>query len=312
MFYLENLFSLISILKAAGYEVHIASLIEGLEEPIKINLPSGNQLELKPISRQGNYIGVENFFPCVVLLNNDLSSGCPEILEGIEQTLLSPLELGWTNRYKTEHFAHYSEVTKVFSDLIGIDEWLITPTSILCGPVNYKEQIGLEKLSEVVTDILEETQECYNKHCISSKPFVVVKSDSGTYGMAIMSVDSSEDIFSLTSKQRNKMSYVKEGLQVEQMLVQEGVYTYESIEDAVAEPVVYLIGNQVVGGFYRIHTDKTVKDNLNSPGMHFEPFIPDASTNRFYAYSVIARLALLAAAREMAEARGTLPSLVDI
>jgi glutamate--cysteine ligase len=281
-----------------------------------MELPSGNVLTLKPIRREGNKVGVDDFFPCAVLLNNDLSAGRPAILEGIDQTLLPPLELGWANRYKTHHFQHYADVTGEFAELIGIDPWLITPTSVPCGPINFKERTGLETLAETVNQMLENTQEYYRTHDIACKPFVIVKSDSGTYGMAIMSVNTAEDVLHLNRKQRNKMASVKEGLQVEQMLVQEGVYTYETIDGAVAEPVVYMIGSHVVGGFYRVHTGKTATDNLNSPGMHFQPLSfetpgvvpdeqqsPDASPNRFYAYGVIARLALLAAAREIAEAK---------
>ena len=97
--------------------------------------------------------------------------------------------------------------------------------------------------------------------------------------------------------------------------MQEGVYTFETVGDppAVAEPVVYMIDQHVVGGFYRVHTQRGADENLNAPGMHFEPLAfvepcntpdcgqaPDAAPNRFYAYGVVARLALLAAAREMA------------
>ena len=321
-FYFENLFALQNILENAGYEVHIGSINPELNAPMLIELPSGNVLILKPLIREGNRVGVENFFPCAVLLNNDLSSGRPEILEGIEQTLLPPMELGWANRYKTEHFAHYSDVTESFAKLIDIDQWLINPMSIPCGPINFKDRTGIEDLAQAVNQVLEKTQSYYDTHNIKCKPFVIVKSDSGTYGMAIMSVDSPEDILNLNRKQRNKMASVKEGLQVEQMLVQEGVYTYETINEAVAEPVVYMIGSQVIGGFYRVHTGKTSTDNLNSPGMHFEPLSfeescvlpdenqnPDASPNRFYAYGVIARLALLAAAREIAASKNELPDI---
>lgn len=325
LYYLENLYSLQTILESAGYEVHIGSLIPDLDAPLVIELPSGNALTLKPITRQNNRVGVDDFFPCAVLLNNDLSGGRPEILEGIEQTLLPPMELGWADRYKTEHFSHYSDVTQAFAELIDIDQWLINPMSIPCGPINFKERTGIEELAQAVNSVLEETQSYYDTHDISCKPFVIVKSDSGTYGMAIMSVSSPEDILNLNRKQRNKMASVKEGLQVEQMLVQEGVYTNETLEEAVAEPVVYMIGSQVIGGFYRVHTGKTFTDNLNSPGMHFEPLSfaescalpdesqkPDASPNRFYAYGVIARLALLAAAREIAESKGELTALDNI
>ena len=321
-FYFENLYALQNILENAGYEVQIGSLNSEIDAPMIIDLPSGNALVLKPLVRENNRVGVENFFPCAVLLNNDLSSGRPAILEGIEQTLLPPMELGWATRYKTEHFAHYSDVTEAFAKLIDIDQWLINPMSIPCGPINFKDRTGLEDLSKAVNKVLEKTQAYYDTHNIDCKPFVIVKSDSGTYGMAIMSVDSPEDILNLNRKQRNKMASVKEGLQVEQMLVQEGVYTFETIEKAVAEPVVYMIGSHVIGGFYRVHTGKTATDNLNSPGMHFEPLSfeescvlpdehqkPDSSPNRFYAYGVIARLALLAAAREIAASKNELPDI---
>jgi glutamate--cysteine ligase len=82
----------------------------------------------------------------------------------------------------------------------------------------------------------------------------------------------------------------------------------------VAEPVVYMVDHFVVGGFYRVHTGRGIDENLNAPGMHFVPlafetpctlpnpaFAPDAVPNRFYAYGVVARLALLAASVELEE-----------
>ena len=96
--------------------------------------------------------------------------------------------------------------------------------------------------------------------------------------------------------------------------MQEGVYTFETVNDAVAEPVVYMIDHFVVGGFYRVHTERGTDENLNAPGMHFVPLAfetpascptatgsPDAPPNRFYAYGVVARLAMLAAAVELEE-----------
>ena len=79
----------------------------------------------------------------------------------------------------------------------------------------------------------------------------------------------------------------------------------------MAEPVVYMIGHYVVGGFYRVHKARAADENLNAPGMNFEPlaFVDncnnpgDEEHNRFYAYGVIARLSMLAAAREKKEAQ---------
>ena len=141
---------------------------------------------------------------------------------------------------------------------------------------------------------------------------MVIKADAGTYGMGIMTIKNSEDVINLNRKMRKKMSVVKEGLKVTEVIIQEGVHTEETINDAVAEPVVYMIDHFVVGGFYRVHTNKEKDENLNSPGMHFVPvafetscLMPDQGrpcddkANRFYAYGVIARLALLAAAKEL-------------
>ena len=311
-FYLENLYTLKDIIESAGYEVRIGSINPEVTEAQTIDLPSGNSLVLEPLAREGNRVGVTGFFPCAVLLNNDLSAGRPAILEGIEQVLMPPLDLGWSSRYKTHHFQHYANVAKRLAELVDIDPWLITPESVQCGEVDFKNPDSLERLATKVNEVLAKTGDYYHEHDIDCKPFVIVKSDSGTYGMAIMSVQSADDILKLNRKQRNKMSFAKEGLAVDKMLVQEGVYTFETVDEAVAEPVVYMIHNHVIGGFYRIHTGKTATDNLNSPGMHFEPMSfqlsgvlpdqtqgPDAEPNRFYAYGVIARLALLAAAYEI-------------
>jgi glutamate--cysteine ligase len=40
-----------------------------------------------------------------------------------------------------------------------------------------------------------------------------------------------------------------------EVIVQEGVLTNERINDAVAEPVVYMMDRYVVGGFYRVHAE---------------------------------------------------------
>ena len=47
--------------------------------------------------------------------------------------------------------------------------------------------------------------------------------------------------------------------------------TYERVNDAVAEPVVYMIDRYVVGGFYRVHAERGIDENLNAPGASFVP-----------------------------------------
>lgn len=312
LYYLQNVASLAHILKLSGMKVRIGTLIPEIESPTEFLLPNGESLLLEPVKRNGNRLGLDGFDPCIVLLNNDLSSGIPEILKNIEQTILPPLHAGWATRRKSNHFSAYNEVAEEFSSLIGIDPWLINPYFETCVKVNFQERQGEECLSSHVEAILEKTRKKYAEYGIKEEPFVIVKADAGTYGMGVMSVRSPDEVQGLNRKQRNKMAVIKEGMPVSHVLIQEGVHTFESINEAVAEPVVYMIDHFVVGGFYRVHTGRGKDENLNAPGMHFVPLAfettcslpdskanPNTTPNRFYAYGVVARLALLAAAIEL-------------
>jgi glutamate--cysteine ligase len=313
-FYLQNVAQLVTILKQAGMRVRVGSLLPEITEPTTLQLPNGGILILEPLKRKGNRLWLENFDPCVVLLNNDLSAGVPEILQNLEQAVLPPLIAGWTTRRKSQHFAAYDRVADQFAQLLEIDPWLINPYFATCGQVDFQQRTGEECLAFKVDEILQKIRLKYAEYGVKEDPFVIVKADAGTYGMGIMTVKDASEVTGLNRKQRNKMSVVKEGLAVHDVLVQEGVYTFENINDAVAEPVVYMVDHFVVGGFYRVHTGRGVDENLNAPGMHFEPLAfetsctlpnpdrePDDTPNRFYAYGVVARLALLAAAVELEE-----------
>jgi glutamate--cysteine ligase len=310
-FYLQNVATLQSILRQAGIQVRIGTLLADITGPTEIQLESGGRLKLEPLERRGNRLAVNGFDPCVVLLNNDLSSGTPEILMNLEQAVLPPLHAGWTVRRKSNHFAAYKQVAEEFAGLIGIDPWFINPYFEKCGKINFQERKGEECLEGYVSEILEDIRAKYKEYGIKQDPFVIVKADAGTYGMGIMTVKDPSEVRGLNRRQRNKMAVVKEGLEVHEVLVQEGVYTHETVDDAVAEPVVYMIDHYVVGGFYRVHTQRGQDQNLNAPGMQFKriafaepcsspnPDDPGCPPNRFYAYGVIARLALLAAAVEL-------------
>ena len=319
MYYLESLAALADILLKAGFEARIGSLLP-LEKPEDLALPSGRTLRLEPLRRAGDELVVDGFAPCFVLLNNDLSGGRPAILENLDQPVVPPLAMGWSNRLKSNHFSHYRNVTQEFAELVEIDPWLIDPYFRKCGKIDFQHREGEDCLASNVDVVLETIREKYRQYGITQEPFVIVKADAGTYGMNIMTVRHADEVSELNRKQRTKMARGKEGLAVTDVLVQEGVYTFESWGDtqAVAEPVVYMIDRFVVGGFYRVHTQRGKDENLNAPGMTFEPLAfadtcttpdpsksPDANPNRFYAYGVIARLALLAAARELKQAQDT-------
>ena len=140
--------------------------------------------------------------------------------------------------------------------MLGIDPWLIDPYFGVCGMIDFQDRAGEECLASNVATLLERIRAKYAEYGIDEKPFAIVKADSGTYGMGIMTVRDAAEVKGLNRKQRNKMAVGKEGLAVSSVIVQEGVPTYETIDEAVAEPVVYMIDRFVVGGFYRVHTER--------------------------------------------------------
>ena len=315
-FYLESVHTLTSLIAQAGFEVRVGTLLPEITQATELTLDSGKSLTLEPLKREGNKVVTDGFSPCTVLLNNDLSAGLPDILEGISQAILPPPKLGWTHRLKSTHFRHYSDVANEFASEVDIDPWLIDPMFRNCGEVDLMEGKGLPCLTSNIEALLAAVSEKYAEYGISDEAFAMVKADSGTYGMGVMSVRSPDDVVDLNRKQRTRMAKSKEGNQINNVIIQEGVYTHETWGDAgnVAEPVVYMLDHHVVGGFYRVHKDRGHDENLNSPGMRFEPLAfadccntpdigkgPDTHQNRFYVYGVVARLALLAAAREIAD-----------
>jgi glutamate--cysteine ligase len=126
-----------------------------------------------------------------------------------------------------------------------------------------------------------------------------------------MTVRDPKDLAGLTRLARARV--VKDGQETADLILQEGVPTYERVNDAVAEPVVYMIDRYVVGGFYRVNAERGYDEHLNAPGASFVPLafaesnqLPRAGTkpgasapNRFYMYGVIARLAMVAASYEL-------------
>jgi glutamate--cysteine ligase len=314
MFYLMNVQRLMQIFGQAGLNVRLGTLDETITAPSTLELPDGSTLTLEPLLRSKRRLGLKGFDPCTILLNNDLSAGVPSVLENLhEQYLLPPLHAGWASRRKSQHFRSYEEVAKKFAKLLGMDPWLINPMHAHCGQVNWAEGSGLDCVQTQVDALLGKIRRKHKEYGINEKPFVVVKADNGTYGMGIMTVRDAKELTEVSRRTRNKMDVVKDGQQVTEVIIQEGVPTYERVNEAVAEPVVYMIDRYVVGGFYRIHADRGIDENLNAPGASFVPLAfaeshhlpkagvrPGASApNRFYMYGVIGRLAMLAASYEL-------------
>ena len=309
-FYLANLAQLQRIFHMAGLNVRVGSIDPGIKKTTTVALPNGESVTLEPVIRGKRRLGVKDFDPCTILLNNDLSAGVPGILEDIhEQYLLPPLHAGWSTRRRSAHAKCYEEVAKRLGKLLGVDPWLIHPVFERCAEVDLGSKAGLDHLGAQVDAVLTKVRRKYKEYGIKEKPFVVVKSDNGNRNMGIVTLRDARSLAELGQTLQSRTGVTGP----QDILVQEGVLTRERINDAVAEPVVYMMDRYVVGGFYRIHADRGVDEDLSAPGASFVPLAFEPSThlpqpgvkpgasvpNRFYMYGVVARLAMLAASYEL-------------
>ena len=326
-FYTANLLQLQRIFRQAGLNVRFGSVDAQIQAPVERLLPMGEKLLLEPLIRVGKRLGLKDFDPCTVLLNSDLSAGIPGILEEVnEQYLLPPLHASWPMRRKSGHFRAYEEVAKRFAKLLGIDPWLINPMFQVCGELDIADRAGLAALAPHVDTMLGKIRRKYKEYGISEKPFVVIKANNGTSGRGIMTVRDVKDLENPGKLMRGKGHGPSspKGQAYSEVLIQEGVLTHERVNDAWAEPVVYMMDRYVVGGFYRVHAERGMDENLNAPGAHYVPLAfadsgrlpqpgekPGSSNpNRFYMYGVVARLAMLAASYEL-EATDPLAEVYD-
>lgn len=303
--YIDNLAALAAILRMAGCEVEIGSLT-ATDAPVEVTTSSGETLRQVPIKRKGSLLKSETgFCPQLVLLNNDLTSGFPELLRGVSQPIVPRPSQGWFRRRKSIHFDAYATLSREFAVAFGLDPWLLSAEFHKCGMVNFGERKGLECVAMGVEKVLHKIRTHYAHYGITDEPYVYVKSDAGTYGMGIMTVRSGDEVMEINKKNRNKMNVIKEGVQSTEVIIQEGVPTVDRIDGAPAEPMVYLTDGHAVGGAFRVNDQRDAQNNLNASGMRFVGMCDESENGvarmkscQFGAMGLIAELASLAAPRE--------------
>ena len=310
--YLSNLAQLRRIFQMAGLNVRIGSISPDVKKSIRFELPDGDSIQLEPVVRTNGRIGLKDFDPCTILLNNDLRLGVPGILEELHtQFLMPPLHASWATRRKSMHFQCFEEVSKRFGKLIGIDHWLIAPMFDQCKGVDFSSDVGVEALANRVDALLVKIRKKHKEYGIKEKPFVVLKPDNNDPRMDILIVRDGKEVKEL--RQRIEAGAPNKADCVYDVILQEGVLTSERLNDSVAEPVVYMMDRYVVGGFYRVHAERKMDEPLNIAGSSFVPLafaesahLPQpgskpgvSAPNRFYMYGVMGRLAMLAASYEL-------------
>lgn len=304
-YYWENVHVLQTILLSAGYMVEVGIIAEELNrDRVEFSKASGGSVTAYKLMRDGVKVLTSDFEPDLILLNNDFSSNCPEILQGISQPVDPPFEMGWHTRRKDVHFEFYNLLVEELASFVGIDPWILSMPTVLVRGVNFDNPADRHRVAEVVDELISKIRLEYARRGVLDKPYVVIKSNAGTYGMAVIAVDDADTVRNLNVEGRKKMRVSKGGVPVREVVVQEGVPTSLKVEGGVsAEPVAYLVEANLAGGFLRINRGRGPRDNLNTKGMEFIPIECMHSGEGMayfpYAAQVVSRVASIAAGFEI-------------
>lgn len=266
-FYLLNLLKIQSFIKATGRNCTITIPLEQWpQKEFSIPLTETDTILIQKTFTQDQKLHINNQEVDLILTNNDFSAGLPKEYENYKDIIIPFYKLGWYNRLKSEHFKHLKTTIDEFATKFSIDPWLLQPISKAVKNVSSN---NLEELAKEADSLIQDIQKKYNEYNIQETPYVFIKNDSGTYGLGITSVNSGEEVLQMNRKKRNKLFSSKSKNQIDQFILQEGIPTTDNYSGHPIEPVIYGVGKEPAGGFFRIHEKKSPFDSLNSPGMSF-------------------------------------------
>ena len=321
--YLENIRILRDIIAEAGFRAVIATFLY-VQPPfcqaattnyVELTTATGHPVDIYCLKNILEHIadGTQSFD--LIILNNDLTAGIPDILRNANVPIYPALQAGWHARQKSHHFAHTAELMEEFSRLTGLDGWLFSCRDAVVDNIDINADSDRARLMDSASDLFRRISEKYAQYAIGEKPYIVIKSDFGTYGMGVLPIEDPADIARLNRADRNRLRKGKGARVISRYLLQEGIPTIHTIDKAVSEVVIYQIANKFVGGFYRSHAGKTNRDNLNSPGMDFKKMCPHDrqyaegahgnGMNEFDLSGILARIAGIAAHREIVALEAT-------
>lgn len=262
-FYWDNVLTIQKLLNNAGREVLIA-IPQRLEQPMSVQSATGQNVLVHSAFEDSEHF--RKFNPQLIISNNDFSNAHEQWAEHISIPVNPPRELGWYQRKKSRYFANYNSLVQEFADLVGFDPFLLNVETEVYEHFDIADEPSRNHLAEQVDAMIARLKEQYKKRGITQEPFVFVKNNSGTYGLAVIRVGSGEEVRQWNYKSRKKMKAAKGGRDVEEVIIQEGIPSRVQSEGHSAEPVIYMIGSELAGGFLRTHSEKSNTDSLNSPG----------------------------------------------
>lgn len=301
LFYLQNIYALSQILSRGGFSVTVATQfpIETetyVENALNLTTAKGDAVKLL----DPRTLDTEAYD--AVIMNHDSSAGTADWVKNLMVPVLPAWQAGWHTRSKAQHFFHYRKLMDEFGALVGLDSWFFCPFDRQIKNVDINDDAARAQIALEAEALLAEIQAKYDEYQIKEKPFVFLKSNHGTYGMAMLAFESAAEIKDINRKDKNKLFKGKSSVVVSDYLLQEGVPTIQKDAAFNAEDVIMLANNKFIGKFLRVNEVKDARTSLNSTGMYFKPIaMEDAGDDATRVSVIITRIAGIALQREICE-----------
>lgn len=258
LYYWDNIFVIKSLIEKAGWPTTVCVPGKQIKAPQKITTAGGREISVYLLNEQKDSL---------IISNNDFSE---KYNLAPQSEYNPPLKMGWLSRRKHHFFQEYNLLAEEFAHLLQIDPWHLTIETKLFSPFDMSSKDNLHQLKKETIHIIDHLKKKQQNLQIPDEPYLFLKNNSGTYGLGIMSIHDPESLNQWSYKARKKMKASKGETKINEIIIQEGIPTsLHSLNHQSAEPVIYMLGSEVAGGFLRSHKTKNEKANLNSPGAVF-------------------------------------------
>ncbi len=258
-YYWDNIFVIKSLIERGGYEARVCSPGEKIPAPQEIISASGRKIPVSPLCGETGDL---------IISNNDFSTDYARPWQELSKgaPCIPCARMGWRFRKKSGFFREYNWLAAEFADLTGLEPWRLTVQTDLFSPFDIESKESVARLKLKAEAALSRLQAARLPGA-GAEPYLFLKNSSGTYGLGVITIDRAEDLDSMSGKIRKKLKASKGGGAVSGLIIQEGIPTaLSSPEGQSAEPVIYMAGARLAGGFLRSHQKKDRKASLNSPG----------------------------------------------
>ena len=179
--YLENIRILEEMIRSAGFKVKTATFLDVQPSfcenarSVELETATGKPVRIYCFNKilEDYEAGREKF--CLIIMNNDLTTGIPDILTKAKVPIYPSIAAGWHSRKKGHHFQHTDDLMKEFAEMIDIDPWLLSSYFDVVDEININEEADRKRLKEKCDALLAKIQKKYDEHKIKENPILFLK-----------------------------------------------------------------------------------------------------------------------------------------